>query len=134
MEWWLTILRMVADHPGHFSWSLFCELSFGAKFQVCSTLPSGIFWWGFLLLVSCDGEETKSTPSPTGLDCTVRLDWSLTKRTRTAIIKIYQTQIDGRGSSMDNAILLKMIFNGRDPLMKDKLCTLPLIKQWQQNP
>ena len=85
-------------------------------------------------LVSCDGGETKSTPSPTVLDCTVRLDWSLTKRTRTAIIKIYQTQIDGRGSSMDNAILLKMIFDGRDPLMKDKLCTLPLIKQWQQNP
>ena len=25
----------------------------------------------------CDGGETKSTPSLTDLDCTVRLDWSL---------------------------------------------------------
>ena len=32
-----------------------------------------------LLLVSCDGGKTKSTPSPTDLDCTVILDWSLTK-------------------------------------------------------
>ena len=31
------------------------------------------------LLTSCDGGKTKSTPSPTDLDCTVRLDWSLTK-------------------------------------------------------
>ena len=34
-----------------------------------------------LLLVSCDGGKTKSTPSPTDLDWTVRLDWSLTKST-----------------------------------------------------
>ena len=26
----------------------------------------------------CDGGKTKSTPSPTDLDWTVRLDWSLT--------------------------------------------------------
>ena len=26
----------------------------------------------------CDGGKTKSTPSPTDLDCIVRLDWSLT--------------------------------------------------------
>ena len=32
----------------------------------------------YLLLVSCDGGKTKSTPSPTDLDWTVRLDWSLT--------------------------------------------------------
>ena len=32
-----------------------------------------------LLVVTCDGGKTKSTPSPTDLDCTVRLDWSLTK-------------------------------------------------------
>ena len=31
-----------------------------------------------LLLVSCDGGKTKSTPSPTDLEWTVRLDWSLT--------------------------------------------------------
>ena len=37
------------------------------------------FGGGYLLLVSCDGVKTKSTPSPTDLDCTVRLDWSLTK-------------------------------------------------------
>ena len=29
-------------------------------------------------LLSCDGGKTKSTPSPTDLDWTVRLDWSLT--------------------------------------------------------
>ena len=33
----------------------------------------------YLLLVTCcDGGKTKSTPSPTELDFTVRLDWSLT--------------------------------------------------------
>ena len=32
-----------------------------------------------LLVVSCDGGETKSTPSPTDLGYNVRLDWSLTK-------------------------------------------------------
>ena len=32
-----------------------------------------------LLVVSCDRGKKKSTPSPTDLDCTVRLDWSLTK-------------------------------------------------------
>ena len=26
------------------TWSLFCELSLGAKFQVYSTCPSGRFW------------------------------------------------------------------------------------------
>ena len=31
-----------------------------------------------MLLVSYDGVETKSTPSSTDLDCTVRLDSSLT--------------------------------------------------------
>ena len=31
------------------------------------------------LLTCCDGGKTKSTPSPTDLDWTVRLDWSLTK-------------------------------------------------------
>ena len=30
---------------------LICELSFGAKFKVYSTLPSGRFWWGVLVLV-----------------------------------------------------------------------------------
>ena len=30
------------------------------------------------LLVTWDGGKTKSTPSPTDLDWTVRLDWSLT--------------------------------------------------------
>ena len=34
----------------------------------------------YLLIVTCcDGGKTKSTPSPTDLDCTVRQDWSLTK-------------------------------------------------------
>ena len=33
----------------------------------------------YLLLVSWDGGKTKSTPSPTDFDWTVRLDWSLTK-------------------------------------------------------
>ena len=32
----------------------------------------------FTVVVSCDGGKTKSTPSPTDLDWTVRLDWSLT--------------------------------------------------------
>ena len=39
------------------------------------------FGGGYLLLllvVTCDRGKTKSTPSPTDLDCTVRLDWSLT--------------------------------------------------------
>ena len=36
------------------------------------------FGGGYLLLVSCDGGKTKSTPCPTDLDWTVRLDWSLT--------------------------------------------------------
>ena len=39
------------------------------------------FGEGYLLLLlldTCDGGKTKSTPSPTELDCTVRLDWSLT--------------------------------------------------------
>ena len=31
-----------------------------------------------MLVVTCDGGKTKSTPSPTDLDWTVRLDWSLT--------------------------------------------------------
>ena len=63
---------------------LICELSLSAKFHVCISLPSGRFWWGLLvtcyLLVTCDRGKTKSTPSPTDLDCTVRLDWSLTKK------------------------------------------------------
>ena len=29
------------------------------------------------LVTCCDRGKTKSTPSPTDLDCTVRLDWSL---------------------------------------------------------
>ena len=33
---------------------------------------------GGYLVVTCDGGKTKSTPSLTDLDCTVRLDWSLT--------------------------------------------------------
>ena len=78
LEWWLTIQRMVADHTWHFT-------CFGAKFQVCSTLPSGRFWWG-LWLVSCDGGKTKSTHCLIDLDCTVRLDWSLTMK-RTSKIK-----------------------------------------------
>ena len=38
------------------------------------------FGEGYLLVVvsCCDGGKTKSTPCPTDLDCTVRLDWSLT--------------------------------------------------------
>ena len=36
---------------------------------------------GEYLLVTCDRGKTKSTPSLTDLDCTVRLDWSLTKDT-----------------------------------------------------
>ena len=35
------------------------------------------------VVVTCDGGKTKSTPSPTDLECTVRLDWSLTKFTET---------------------------------------------------
>ena len=40
----VTILEMVADHPWQFTWSKFCQLSLDAKFHVCSTIPSGIFW------------------------------------------------------------------------------------------
>ena len=40
--WRVTILGIVADHPGYFTWFYFCELSLGAKFQVCSSLPSGM--------------------------------------------------------------------------------------------
>ena len=36
------------------------------------------FGEGYLLLVVVTGGKTKSTPSPTDLDCTVRPDWSLT--------------------------------------------------------
>ena len=47
--WWVTILGMVGDHPGDggqpsmtlFTWSSFGELRLIAKYQVCSTLPSG---------------------------------------------------------------------------------------------
>ena len=46
-------------------------LIFGAKFQDCSTLPSGRFWWGFgflfLLLFFLWQGKTKSTPSLTRL-------------------------------------------------------------------
>ena len=35
----------------------------------------------------CDGGKTKSTPSPTDLDLTVRLDWSLTKLSKTLIVE-----------------------------------------------
>ena len=38
------------------------------------------FGEGYLLLdsylLTCDGGKTKSTPSPTDFDCTVKLDWS----------------------------------------------------------
>ena len=37
------ILGIVDDHPCYFTVSWFYELSVGAKFQVCSTLPSGRF-------------------------------------------------------------------------------------------
>ena len=36
---WVTFFEMVGDHPVDG-----CELSPGAKFQVCSTIPSGRFW------------------------------------------------------------------------------------------
>ena len=66
------------------TWSSFGELSVSAKYQVCSTLPSGRFLVrvvvSYLLLVTCDEGKTKSTPSPTDLDWTVRLDWSLKKK------------------------------------------------------
>ena len=35
---------------------------------------------GYIVTSCCDGRKTKSTPSPTDLDWTVRLDWSLTKK------------------------------------------------------
>ena len=35
---------MVGGHEWHFTWSLFCDLCLGAKFQVCCTIPSGRFW------------------------------------------------------------------------------------------
>ena len=40
------------------------------------------FGEGYLLtyLLTCDGGKTKSTPSPTELHWTVRLDWSLTTK------------------------------------------------------
>ena len=64
------------------TWSTFSELSLSAKYQVLITIPSDKFWKGLLLLVTCcDGGETKSTPSLTDLDWTVRLDWSLTTTT-----------------------------------------------------
>ena len=50
------------------------------KFEVHFLLVD--FGEGYLLvsyLLTCDGGKTKSTPSPTDLDWTVRLDWSLTK-------------------------------------------------------
>ena len=43
------------------------------------------------MLLSCDGGETKSTPSPTDLDCTVRLDWSLTIKIKTFWVLFYST-------------------------------------------
>ena len=136
--WWVTILGIVADHSWYFTWSWYCKLSVGCKFQVCSTLLSRRFWmvgdypwngrwpsWGWwltihgtapvsyisvpnfksavhfllvdfgegylllvvvicyllLLLVTCCCYlllVTGGKQSPTDLDCTVRLDWSVT--------------------------------------------------------
>ena len=53
------------------------------------------FGGGYLLLTCCDGGETKSTPSPTDFDCTIRLDWSLTKY----IIHPQPTSVKGQKSS-----------------------------------
>ena len=47
------------------------------------------FGEGCCYLLSCDGGKTKSTPSPTDLDWTVRLDWSLT------IITVYKHTQNG---------------------------------------
>ena len=46
-----------------------------------------------LLLVTCDWGKTKSTPSPTHLDCTVRLDWSLTINKRQVGAELCQAQV-----------------------------------------
>ena len=35
----------------------------------------------------CEREKPKSTPSPTDFDCTVRLDWSLTKPPEKNLVK-----------------------------------------------
>ena len=72
--WWITILAGDGGLPSialHLVLILWVKL--GSKLQACSTLPSGIFWLGFVTW------KTKSNPSPTDLDCTVKLDWSLTK-------------------------------------------------------
>ena len=44
LGWWVIILGIVADRPCHYTLTWFGELSVGAKFQVCTTLPSGQFW------------------------------------------------------------------------------------------
>ena len=92
---WVTFLGMVGDHPwdgwrpvtilGIFDdhpW----QLAHGLNLASLVYMPNSKsvvhfllerFWCG-LLLSCCDGEKTKSTPSPTDLNWTVRLDWSLT--------------------------------------------------------
>ena len=85
--WQVTFRGMVGDHPGDGGWPSMlihtvlilwnrysCQIS-----SLCSTLLVDFGKSYLLLLVTCcDGGKTKSTPSPTDLDCTVRLDFSLT--------------------------------------------------------
>ena len=53
------------------------------NFKSVVLFPLVDFGGGYLLVVvvvtCCDGGKTKSTPSPTDLDWTLRLGWSLTK-------------------------------------------------------
>ena len=83
MGWWVTILGMVGDHQ----WQLLPELDFVSQVYVQNfkyvvhflLVDFGEGCYLLLVTCSCDGGKTKSTPSPTDLDWTVRLDWSLTK-------------------------------------------------------
>ena len=48
---------------------------------------AGDMFWVAGDMFRCDGGKIKSTPSPTDLDCAVRLDWSLTKNSLTYLPK-----------------------------------------------
>ena len=106
-SWFCTILRTYAQ--------ILClfELSLVAKFQVCSTFPSGRFWWGLLVIVSCDGGETKSIPSP---PTAWTWQWNRTRKLNMLIIlaRVFSVptghRLDGRQATLLVAINFVNIF------------------------
>ena len=88
LKGWVTIPGKVGNHilngglshMAIITWSSFCELSLGAKYQFCSIFPLGRFWWGLLFVICFDRGKTKSNPSPT--------DWSILSKWTQAAAKL----------------------------------------------